>query len=146
MPRSCHFVFDEELSKYFMPLNLLQLWLQVDLDISDAVYLICHIYEIPFLYPINTFCFGYSKGHTWSGGLHMALHKGRDWFVVWMALLSYVIAGAQDIHSLVIDSVTRTKPTWYNIYLSTLILSGLMPFMPQLSAHFLLKRHMLEYF
>ena len=34
-----------------------------------------------------------------------------------MALLSYVIAGAKDICSLVKDSVTRAKPTWYDILL-----------------------------
>lgn len=117
MPRSHHHVFDEELGKYFMPPNLLEKWLRVDRDLSDAVYLIRHHYSIPFLYPINTFCFGYTKGHARSGALHMALRRGRDWFVVWMGLLSYVIAGAEDIHSSVKDSLTLCKPTWYNILL-----------------------------
>lgn len=54
MPRSHHYVFDEELDKYFMPQNLLEKWLRVDHDLSDAVCLIRHCYPIPFVYPINT--------------------------------------------------------------------------------------------
>ena len=94
MPRSHHHVFDEELGVYFMPLSLTDKWLRVDGDLSDAVCLIRRHYQLPFVYPINMFSFGYSKGHKRSGALHMALRRGRDWFVVWMALLSYVIAGA----------------------------------------------------
>ena len=139
MPRSHHHVFDEELDKYFMPSNLLEKWLRVDRDLSDAVYLIRHRYPIPFVYPINTFCFGYSKGHKRSGALHMALRRGRDWFVVWMALLSYVIAGAEDHYSLVKDSVTLAKPSWYDVlvehfdaqWLDALLASTVCSFSPQ---------------
>jgi hypothetical protein len=139
MPRSHHYVFDEELDKYFMPLNLLEKWLRVDHDLSDAVYLIRHRYLIPFVYPINTFSFGYSKGHTRSGALHMALRKGRDWFVVWIALLSYVIAGAEDIYSSVKNSTIRAKPSWYDIllehfdaqWLDALYASTICSFSPQ---------------
>ena len=112
-----HHVFNEKLDKYFMPSNLSEKWLRVDQDLFDAIYLICHRYLIPFVYPINTFCFGYYKGHTWSGALHMALRRGRDWFIVWMALLSYVIARAKDIYSSVKDSVVLAKPSWYDILL-----------------------------
>lgn len=117
MPRTHHHVFNESLDKYFMPSNLSEKWLRVDQDLFDAVCLIRHSYPIPFVYPINTFCFGYSKGHTRSGALHMALRRGRDWFVVWMALLSYVIAGAEDIYSSVKDSVVLAKSSWYDILL-----------------------------
>ena len=118
MPKSHHHIFNEELGQYFMPLNLLNNWLRVDNDLSDAIYLIRHHYLLPFLYPINTFSFGYSKGHPRSGGLHMALRKGKDWFVVWMALLSFVIAGAEDMHSSLKDSVTLAKTSWYDILLT----------------------------
>ena len=47
----------------------------------------------------------------------MALRRGRDWFVVWMALLSYVIAGAKNIYPSVKDSVILTKASWYDILL-----------------------------
>jgi len=117
MPRTHHYVFDEELGKYFMPSDLLEKWLRVDSDLSDAIYLIRHRYPIPFLYPINTFNFGYSKGHIRSGALHMALRKGQDWFIVWMALLSYVIAGAEYIYSSVKYSAILSKPSWYDILL-----------------------------
>jgi hypothetical protein len=139
MPRSHHHVFHEDLGGYFMPSNLLDKWLRVDRDLSDAIYLIRHHYPLPFLYPINTFSFGYTKGHSRSGGLHTALRKGRDWFVVWMALLSYVIAGAEDSHSSVKDSVTRPKAPWYEIlflhfdaqWLDALYASTVYSFCPQ---------------
>ena len=117
MPRTHHHVFDDELGKFFMPSNLSENWLRVDRDISDAVCLIRHRYPIPFIYPINTFSFGYSKGHSRSGALHMALRRGRDWFIVWMALLSYVIAGAEDMYLKVKNSPVLAKPSWYDILL-----------------------------
>ena len=117
MPRSPHYIFDEELDKYFMPPSLIEKWLRVDRDISDAVYLIRRRYPVPFVYPVNPFSFGYSKGHTRTGGLHMALRKGRDWFVVWIALLSYVVACAEDIYSSVKDSSFRANPSWYEVLL-----------------------------
>lgn len=114
IPGNHHHVFNEELGKYFMPSSLSNKWLRVDTDLSDAVYLIRHHYLLPFIYPLNPSGFGYSKGHKKSGSLHMALRKGRDWFVVWMALLSFAIAGAEDTYS----SVNDPKfPTWYDILL-----------------------------
>lgn len=98
-----------------MPSNLLDKWLRVESDLSDAVYLIRRQYQLPFVYPINTSSFGYSRGHKRSGGLHMALRKGRDWFVVWMALLSYVIAGAENIHASIENSVVLSKRSWFEI-------------------------------
>ena len=117
IPRNhCH-VFDDELGQYFMHSNLLKKWITVDQDLSNAVYLIRRQYDLSFLYPINTFSFGYSKGHKQSGALHMALCKGRDWFVVWMALLSYAIAGAKSIYPSFKDSVLLAKQPWYDILL-----------------------------
>ena len=118
MPRSHHHVFDEERGVYSIPLSLSNKWLRVDRDLSDAVYLIRRHYQLPFVYPINTFSFGYSKDHKRSGALHMALRRGRDWFVVWMALLSYVIAGAENIYPSVKDSVILAKASWYDILLN----------------------------
>ena len=78
IPRSHHHIFNKEHGVYSIHLSLSNKWLQVDRDLSDAVYLIhCH-YQLPFVYPINTFSFGYSKDHKWSGALHMALRRGRD--------------------------------------------------------------------
>jgi hypothetical protein len=117
MPRSHHHVFNEELEVYSMPSNLSNKWLRVESDLSDAVYLICRHYQLPFVYPINPSSFGYSRGHQRSGALHMALRRGRDWFVVWMALLSYVIAGAENIHASVKNSAILSKPSWFDILL-----------------------------
>lgn len=114
MPRSHHHVFDKELGVYSMPLSLSNKWLQVDHNLSDTICLICRYYQLPFVYPIYTSSFGYSKGHKWSGVL-MALCRGRDWFMVWMALLSYVITGAKDIYLSIKDSVILTKAPWYDI-------------------------------
>lgn len=69
----------------------------------------------------------------------MALRKGRDWFIVWIALLSYVIAGAEDIYSSVNNSAIRAKPSWYEIllehfdarWLNALYASTICSFSPQ---------------
>jgi hypothetical protein len=117
IPGNHHHVFNEEHGEYSMASGLSDKWLRVDNDLSDAVHLIRSHYHLTFIYPFNPSGFGYSKAHKRSGALHMALRKGRDWFVVWMALLSFVIAQAEAIYPTVEDSVILAKMAWYDILL-----------------------------
>src|SRR5277367_2504026 len=116
MPGPYH-SFDEELNGYAMPLGLCNKWLQVDSDLADAVHIVrCH-YHPAFIYPLQPSGFGFSRTHRRSGALHMSLRKSRDWFVVWMALLSFVIAHAEDIYPKVKDSASLAKTHWHDLLL-----------------------------
>jgi hypothetical protein len=130
--------FDEETHQYFMSPSLRNKWLQVDRDLLDAVHIIrCH-YDIAFVYPLQPSGFGFSKAHPSSGALHMSLRRSRDWFVVWMALLSFVIAHAQFIYPTLKDSVNLAQTHWCDLillhfnhqWLDTLLASTVCSFSP----------------
>ena len=69
----------------------------------------------------------------------MSLRKSRDWFVVWMALLSFMIAHAEDhYYTINQDSVTLAKTHWHNLllehfdpqWLDALLASTVCSFLP----------------
>lgn len=116
MPGPYH-SFDEECNGYSMPSGLCNKWLQVNSDLSDAVHIVrCH-YHSAFIYPLQPSGFGFSRTHQRSGALHMSLRKSRDWFVVWMALLSFVIAHAEDVYPKVKDSASLARTHWHDLLL-----------------------------
>jgi len=47
----------------------------------------------------------------------MSLRRSKDWFVVWMALLSFVIAHAEDLYPRVQNSARFVKTHWHNLLL-----------------------------
>jgi hypothetical protein len=130
-----YYAFDEERNGYSMPSGLCDKWLQVDNDLSNAVQIICDHYHSIFIYPLRPLSFGFSRTHPRSGALHMSLRKSKDWFVVWMALLSAVIAHADDTYRMVKDSA---KPGWHDLllqhfnpqWLDALLASTVLSFSP----------------
>lgn len=115
LPRDEMFIFDEESRTYAMPEPSMSQWLRLEQDMLDAVVLIRSHYNIGFIYPHRPSIFRFDKKHPRSAGLHMAMRKGRNWFVVWMALLSFVIALSETIYSNKRDSVFLAKRGWYDI-------------------------------
>jgi hypothetical protein len=112
----CH-TFDENRGEYSLGSGLSKKWLQVEDDLSDAVHIVrCH-YHSAFIYPLQPSAFGFSRAHRRPGALHMSLRKSKDWFVVWMALLSFVIAHAEDIYPIDKDSVRFAKTHWHELIL-----------------------------
>ena len=110
--------FDEETQRYSMSPGLRNKWLQVDQDLLDAIQIIrSHYGTTAFVYPLQPSGFGFSKAHPRSGALHMSLRRSRDWFVVWMALLSFVIAHAESIYPTLKDSVNLARTHWHDLIL-----------------------------
>src|SRR5271169_535504 len=117
LPANHQHIFDEERCEYSLASGLSKKWLQVQDDLSDAVHIIhCH-YHSAFIYPIQPSGFGFSRAHKHSGALHMSLCRGKDWFMVWMALLSFVIAHAKDVYPTVQNSVRFAKTHWHDLIL-----------------------------
>ena len=113
-----YYALDEERNGYSMPSGLCSKWLRVENDLADAVYIIRSHYHSTFIYPLQPSSLGFSRTHRRSGALHMASRKSREWFVVWMALLSFVIAHAEDYYyTTVKDSVTLAKTHWRDLLL-----------------------------
>ena len=114
MPPKYMFLVDDASGTVAMPDKPMSQWLRLEQDLSYAVDLIRTHYNLPFIYPLPPSIFGYDKTHSPSG-LHMAMRKARDWYVVWMVLLSYVIAQAESIFAGQKDSDLSSTLGWYKI-------------------------------
>ncbi len=86
-------------TRYIMPDDVLNDWLELDRNLSRATSLIQTYYGIPAVRPISPWAFGYPRRHIDRRHLLIAICKGREWFSVWIALLSYIIAQAESIHA-----------------------------------------------
>ena len=117
LPSNQQHVFDDKHCQYLLAWGLSQKWLQVDNDLSDAVHIICCHYHSAFIYPLQPSGFGFSRSHKCSGALHMSLRRSKDWFVVWMALLSFVIPHAEYFYLRHKDSVRFAKTHWHDLIL-----------------------------
>jgi hypothetical protein len=111
----CSFVFHEDSQSYSMPEIPMADWLRLENDLLDAICLIRSRYELAFIFPLGPSVFGYRKRHRRPAGLHMAMRKARDWFIVWMALTSYVIYQGQGSILQNQNSSSSDVMEWYNI-------------------------------
>jgi hypothetical protein len=116
IPPDHTFVFHKDTQSYSMPEIPMKHWRRLEDDLTNAVYMIRSRYHLTLMYPLGPSIFGYTKKHSRPGGLHMAMRKTRDWFVVWMALLSYVIAQGESLALQHPNSNSEGKE-WYHILL-----------------------------
>ncbi len=80
---------------YSMPDIIADSWLTLDRDITTIASLIQVYFDIPAIRPMNPRAFGFHNRfrHQWM--VARVIKKSRDWFSVWVALLSFVIARAE---------------------------------------------------
>ncbi len=86
-------------SRYSMPPNVAASWEQLDRDISFVTHLLQLHYGAAALRPMNPRGFGYSKPRSHLKAVMRSIFKSRDWFCVWIALLSYLIACAETVEN-----------------------------------------------
>ena len=115
IPRDHSFVFHEDSQSYSMPENSMLDWQRLENDLAHAISLIKSRYNLAFIYPLGPSVFGYCKRHRRPAGLHMAMRKARDWFVVWMALMSYVVYQGQGLILNDQSSSPLEDMEWYDI-------------------------------
>lgn len=61
-------------------------------DIRHATFLLAHHLTISLVYPVLPWVFGYKERHPTASAALESFVRSRDWCVIWMGLLSYLIA------------------------------------------------------
>ena len=72
-------------------------WLLLDNTLYGAARVLKHKYNVAMIYPANPWYMGYLRPHAKLSTLRLCLQKSRDWFVVWMGLLSFLIANSESV-------------------------------------------------
>ncbi len=99
-------------ARYIMPDDVLNEWLELDRNLTRATSLIQSYYDIPAVRPISPWAFGYPKRHIDRRHMHIAICKGREWFSVWIALFSYIVAQAESIQADLASYPHLAKVNW----------------------------------
>ncbi|KJA21984.1 hypothetical protein HYPSUDRAFT_202479 [Hypholoma sublateritium FD-334 SS-4] len=80
---------------YAMPLDLASSWSNLDKQLNVITYFLQSHYQAPAIRPMSPWAFGYNKVFPRESMMMKAITKSREWFSVWLALLSYLIAKAE---------------------------------------------------
>ena len=99
-------------SRYLMPSSVAASWEQLDQELSFVTHLLQLHYGAPALRPMNPRGFGFSKSRSHPNAVMRSIYKSRDWFCVWIALLSYLIACAETVESDLEPYPSLAKKHW----------------------------------
>ncbi len=103
--------------RYQMPDYLINCWSQLELELTTATCLLQAHFDIPAIRPLYPFAFGYKKSHSHEGAAMKAIHKSKEWFAVWTALFSYMIAMGETKENEVHDYLHLSKKEWLDYLL-----------------------------
>ncbi len=98
--------------RYEMPDYLVNCWSQLEQDLTVATCLLQVHYDTPAIRPLYPFAFGYKKSHSHEDAAMKAIHKSKEWFAVWTALFSYMIAMSEVKENEVHDYSHLSKKGW----------------------------------
>ncbi|KJA14090.1 hypothetical protein HYPSUDRAFT_209003 [Hypholoma sublateritium FD-334 SS-4] len=110
-PRRANHIY-REFNGYVMPNNISLEWLQLDRNLTKATALLQTYYQIAAVRPISPWGFGYPRWHKDRRHLLVSINKGREWFGVWMALFSFVIARAETVEREFASYPHLAKDNW----------------------------------
>ncbi|KDR71680.1 hypothetical protein GALMADRAFT_143484 [Galerina marginata CBS 339.88] len=113
LPQCNELRFEEGLG-YSMPEGILRVWRDLELDIIHAVGLLAVHTESSPLLPAYPTIFGYRHHHkSWRAAL-IAFERSRDWLVMWISVLAYLIAVAETKTSARENSPLLALTDWYS--------------------------------
>uniref|UniRef100_A0A8H7XJE8 Uncharacterized protein n=1 Tax=Psilocybe cubensis TaxID=181762 RepID=A0A8H7XJE8_PSICU len=78
-----------------MRIEKIRQWSSLEQDLSRMSHYLSTLTKCNVLKPVGPWAFGYSKRHTSRANAIHALERSRDWFALWMGLLSYLITVAE---------------------------------------------------
>lgn len=81
--------------KYSLPQDIVDSWTRLDLDLLHVTRRLLAAYQIAAIAPYSPRAKGYRASFTQPHSIKKAAMLSRDWFFVWMGLLSYGVARAE---------------------------------------------------
>ncbi len=99
-----------------MPERIMCEWLELDKNLTEATALLQAYYQIGAVRPLSPWGFGYPKWHKDRRHMLISINKAGDWFSVWIALLSFVIARAETIERELAPYPHLAKDNWQPFY------------------------------
>ncbi|EDR13000.1 uncharacterized protein LACBIDRAFT_312122 [Laccaria bicolor S238N-H82] len=83
--------------KYSMPEDLINSWTKLEYIIRSVIVILGGVYEIPSIGPAYPAARGYQRQHAYRSVAHREAQASHDIFVLWIGLLSFLIAGADSL-------------------------------------------------
>ena len=80
---------------YYFDVNLAESWFRLEEYINKASVILNVKYQAPLVRPFSPFACGYRQIHRSHETARFCAELSREWFVVWMGLLSYLIAAGK---------------------------------------------------
>ena len=80
---------------YSLPQEIVDSWARLDLDLLQVTGRLCGAYKIAVIAPYSPWAKGYQGFFKKPHSIKKAAMLSRDWFFVWMGLLSYGVARAE---------------------------------------------------
>ena len=114
--------FQEDVG-YSLPSWAADEWLLLDNQLANATYELRGLltqnlpgpYDDYALPPRNPWAFGYLRPHSKLGTLLLCLEKSKNWFGVWLTLLSYTIAHVESSEIRRIKDPLLARESWKNL-------------------------------
>jgi hypothetical protein len=95
--RLAHIPINEVEGKYSMSEDLINSWKKLEYLLSNVISTLKVKYEISALAPAYPAARGYRRQHTYRSVAHREAQASREIFVLWIGLLSYLIARADTV-------------------------------------------------
>ena len=88
---------DESEGKYSMSEDVINSWKKLEYIICNVITTLGGKYKLPAIAPAYPAARGYRRQHAYRSVAHREARASRDIFVLWIGLLSFLIAGADSL-------------------------------------------------
>ena len=90
-------------------------WNCIDRQLAKASRLLADHYTLYTMLPFEPWQFGYLRSHPRHGALMVCLDKARRWFPVYLARLSYLVAGAETREAQLVNYPSLARLHWIEL-------------------------------
>jgi len=92
-------------------------WLRLDVQLRKACIALERHYRMQPVHPVSPWSMGYLRPHMSYGIVMTSLRKSREWFPIWMAMLSYLLAGSQTRERQLMEYPSLARIHWKELLL-----------------------------
>ena len=92
VPKDLHRSFENDRDRFVLPPEIKDSWVKLDWWLNCVTTILARKFNALTVCPFSPWSAGYADGHRSYGYTLSRLWRARDWFSVWIGLLSYLIA------------------------------------------------------